>query len=296
MTIGIIGIGHVGMAFARYIKLYESDYDIEISGCYTRNGDTKEKISGLGIDTYPSIKELLEVSDLIMITTPDDVIGEIVTKLLNIEGSSVLISEKQFVHCSGAKSTEVFKPLVELGASAYSLHPIKAFAGLAKDVTDLGNCYVTKESHPDNSGDEPVLFDLFQDRMMEVDSKYKSLYHAAAVMVSNYSVTLVQEGIEYFTAAGFSEPEAYDVIGPLLLGTVGNLLDKGTFKGLTGPIVRGDHQVVNNHIESISKYLGQESVDFYRQLSLKTLNMIKDKRINEAQYNKMYQVIKKEGK
>jgi hypothetical protein len=73
-----------------------------------------------------------------------------------------------------------------------------------------------------------------------IEAAQKPRYHAAAVMVSNYTVTLAAIGARLARDAGIPAEAASRIFLPLLEGTVKNLEALGPASALTGPIRRGD--------------------------------------------------------
>ena len=63
------------------------------------------------------------------------------------------------------------------------------------------------------------------------------------------------------------------MINSLLESTIYNINKKGVENALTGPIKRGDIQTVTYHIDNIKD---KEIVNFYKDLGLHTLRLIKD--------------------
>jgi len=104
-----------------------------------------------------------------------------------------------------------------------------------------------------------------------IKTEAKTLYHASAVVASNYLVTLQGMAFRLLEAAGISAEDAFDVLGPLIEGTVSNIRKNGIANALTGPIVRGDVETVQEHINAMTeqtpalvplyKLLGRYTVD-----------------------------------
>jgi len=94
---------------------------------------------------------------------------------------------------------------------------------------------------------------------LEIKPDVKALYHAAAVLVSNYSVTLFAAGAELFerslrTKTGGRQRARGDrALLPLLDGTLANLEELGLPYALTGPIARGDVGVVEGHVRAFRR-------------------------------------------
>jgi predicted short-subunit dehydrogenase-like oxidoreductase (DUF2520 family) len=77
------------------------------------------------------------------------------------------------------------------------------------------------------------------------------LYHAAAVVASNYLVTLMDLVFGLAEPAGIARSEALKAMAPLIHGTLANIEKVGIPEALTGPIARGDSQIVARHLEQI---------------------------------------------
>ncbi len=150
----------------------------------------------------------------------------------------------------------------------------------------LARCQLTLEVHDLNASDQVVgdrvdmLLNMFDDRLSHIKTEDKALYHASAVVISNYMVTLVNEGISYMKHMGFDEDRVKAMMLPLLKGTIDNIESLGCVDGLTGPIVRGDTDTIKRHLEVIDSRLDEDSQQFYRTMGLKTVDMIKDKRLD----------------
>jgi predicted short-subunit dehydrogenase-like oxidoreductase (DUF2520 family) len=74
-----------------------------------------------------------------------------------------------------------------------------------------------------------------------LDDGARTLYHAGAVIASNYLVTLYRAAADLFVDAG-APPEA---LVPLMRRTIENGFE------LTGPIARGDWETVNAHLAAL---------------------------------------------
>jgi predicted short-subunit dehydrogenase-like oxidoreductase (DUF2520 family) len=66
--------------------------------------------------------------------------------------------------------------------------------------------------------------------------------------VSNHAVGLVDAGVEVLVAAGLDRTSATRALADLLYSTARNLRAVGLPDALTGPIARGDVEVVARHL------------------------------------------------
>jgi hypothetical protein len=94
-------------------------------------------------------------------------------------------------------------------------------------------------------GDDPacrvgkgIIADL-EAHPLEIETDGKVLYHAAAVVASNYLVVLMDIALAMMESAGVARKRAFGILEPLVAGTLANLSEKETRKALTGPVARG---------------------------------------------------------
>lgn len=280
--IGFIGAGKVGTAMAKYLQL--NGY--EIIGFYSQDYPTDTYYKH---ERFNQLESLIAEVDILYITTPDDV----------IETTSNLVADrvkdltgKLILHCSGALSSTGLEACQGNGALIGTLHPLQAFTGLEADVKNLTNSYLTLES-PLSSHDTINHFvQTLNNKTVWIETDQKQLYHASAVVISNYMVTLLNEGLTYMEAIGIKQDQAYQMMTPLIESTLSNISSKGTIDGLTGPILRGDLDTIKGHMTQIDKKLSKPSSDFYRLMGQMTLNMVRSTRIDEDTYQRFDQYFK----
>lgn len=270
-NIGFIGMGKVGSALAAYFD----SKGLVLNGFYTLNNNNLSPIiSSLDFQNYDTLKSLVESSEYIFITTQDTNIKEVAIEISKL---SVSIKSKTILHCSGALSSEILDSCADKGANVYTIHPLQAFSGGLEDIAQLDKTFLTIEG-PDfvyNKINQDILAPL-GNPYLRINKSDKPLYHAAAVMLSNYMVTLVEEGLSYLKKIGFDEDTAISMMMPLMTGTLANISMKGSKDSLTGPIKRGDYSVVAKHISVIHDKLGNDSANFYKYIGMKTLALTKN--------------------
>jgi predicted short-subunit dehydrogenase-like oxidoreductase (DUF2520 family) len=98
----------------------------------------------------------------------------------------------------------------------------------------------------------------------------KAAYHAAAVMTSNYLVTLVKLATDLWESFGIPREQATQALLPLLKGTVSNIENLGIPKALTGPIARGDAGTVQIHLKALQE-TAPAIIPSYCELGLQTI-------------------------
>src|SRR6185503_13839633 len=97
-------------------------------------------------------------------------------------------------------------------------------------------------------------------------------YHAAAALVSNHAVGLVDAGVELLTSVGLERATA---VRALAASTAANLERVGLPEALTGPIARGDVAVIARHILALRPHA--EIAALYRATARRVSKVAADK-------------------
>jgi predicted short-subunit dehydrogenase-like oxidoreductase (DUF2520 family) len=97
-----------------------------------------------------------------------------------------------------------------------------------------------------------MMVELFGGRMVPLASADKPLYHAAAVVASNFFIVLEDLAIELMSGIGVDRESARQMLLPLIRGSFSNLERQAPEQALTGPIVRGDDATVAGHLAAIA--------------------------------------------
>ena len=277
MKVGFIGAGKVGFSLGKYLSIN----NIELSGYYSNNYESAVKASEFtGSIAYIEIAKLISDSDIIIITTPDEAIEEIWSKMVSIN-----INNKIICHCSGLLSSKIFSNISNHGACGYSIHPIYAFSDKYNSYKNLNQALITIEGKNEKIN---VLVDLFSNIGNEVkiiSAKDKSKYHVASVFVSNHVIGLCSIGTKLLSQCGFSEDEAFDSLCPLIVNNINNLVQKGIKESLTGPIERGDIATVEAHIDCLEN----NELSIYKLLSKELISISKKK--NNKNYEKLEKIM-----
>ncbi|MGA2159918.1 MAG: DUF2520 domain-containing protein [Dehalococcoidia bacterium] len=260
-TVGFIGAGVTGTALAS--ELYRCGY--HISSVYSRSPSSSMRLASRvqGCAVYHKPQDVADNASIVFITTPDDIIEDIASGLKWHAGQTV-------VHCSGVHSTEILESAHKYGAFTCCLHPLQTFANIEEAIHNISGSTFALE------GDEPAMADgrlmaaAMKGTIITLKPGDKVLYHAAAVTLSNYLVTLMKTAAEFWQSFGIPQDVAVKALLPLLKGTVNNIERVGIPDCLTGPIARGDVRTVEKHVNALRKE-HPELLEIYRVLGLKTL-------------------------
>ncbi|GAB6172518.1 Rossmann-like and DUF2520 domain-containing protein [Paradesulfitobacterium aromaticivorans] len=243
MRFGIIGTGVVGTALA--VRLEQVGY--ECVGATTRSESSYARFRKYLDRDFLSLEELVPQVDILFITTQD---GMISTVAANLAKRGLFRPGQLWIHCSGSLRAQVLKTRPDLPLKYLSLHPLQAFANVDEALAILEGTHFGVEGEGEEEGEEIVR--ALGGIPHRLNSEYKALYHAGAVLASNYTVVLAALAERLFREAGIEPEEALESLLPLMKGTLHNLSKVKVPQALTGPIARGDTEVIKGHLAQLS--------------------------------------------
>jgi len=286
MKIGFIGAGKVGTSLGNYF----SQKGLSLSGYYSKSISSSQRSAKLtGSSFFEDLDSLLKGSEIVFITTGDDAIDDVVNTLRK---SPHLNKNHILVHTSGALSSDIFEPMEKLRCGVCSLHPIMTFSEVTTPVKDLEVTKFTLEGNTNGKDEIGKILKTTNNEFFIIDKESKILYHAAACVLSNYMVTLIDTGFEMLKKAGIEQEKISPAFLPLITVTLNNVKKSGTINALTGPLARGDENTISKHLDAIESTM-PEALNFYQTMGIATLNMIKDKRIDSVKYQKLINIVMK---
>lgn len=247
----VIGAGAVGTAVASAL-VASGRYDLAAVHSRTR-ASAERAVRAVGAGAVED--DLLVAGrkgDVVFISTTDVAIAPVAAALARGGG---VVPGALVVHCSGALTArEVLSPLSALSVAIGSIHPLQTFARLAAPgaPASIASALCAYE------GDEEALPRL--ERIARdmggtpflIRPESKPLYHAAAALASNAVVALLSVASGVLSRLGLGPEAALEALLPLVRGTIANLESAGLPGALTGPIARGDADVVRRHLASLA--------------------------------------------
>jgi predicted short-subunit dehydrogenase-like oxidoreductase (DUF2520 family) len=247
-SFAIVGCGKVGTALAKYLT--ESGYPVAGLACLTLS--SARKLADLvGADRVSiAAWKITITADIVFITTPDDRIEPVCNAIATHGGFK---KDAVVLHCSGALPSTILSSARACGVAIGSLHPLQSFASTSFDRNPFAGIITDVE------GDtaavalaQKIATDLGANSLL-IKTDAKTLFHASAVVASNYLVSVLDLAFAFMGEAGVSRKEAWGVLKPLVDGTLSNVGKVGIPEALTGPISRGDVETVGHHIKAIEE-------------------------------------------
>lgn len=221
-----------------------------------------------GVPVIASLEAIDPYSyDIVWIVTADislrEVAGMLARQRRDWSGITVL-------HSSGATPAGFLGPLGDRGATIFALHPNGSFTGT--EAIPSGLVWSISESQEDLL---PVVRRLIGDlapQLVSLSDEYRTLYHAAASVAANYSVTLFAIALDLYRRAGIPEAQARRIVAQFMAASARRGEDAGPSAALTGPISRGDGDVVAMQGEAVRR-LAPEYASLFTELAVATARL-----------------------
>lgn len=188
-------------------------------------------------------------TSLVILAVPDSALAEVAHDLAGFgpppPGCVAL-------HLAGAISTDVLAPLHAQGYSVGSLHPLQAIADPWHSGDRLFHIAFALAGEPQAVAVARRIVSALEGLPLVIAPNRRQLYHAAAVVASNYMISVLAFAVRLMMQAGVSERDSIEALLPLVHGTLDNLEHLGVAAALTGPIARGDAETVRLHLARLS--------------------------------------------
>lgn len=187
---------------------------------------------------------------VILITTPDAAVQKVAEQLARIGAEE--LGGKIVLHTSGALDSSVLDAVRAFGAATGSMHPLQSFSGVG--VPPLEGIVFAIE------GDAPAvrmarkLARSLGGAPVRIDGRQKLLYHAAATMAAAHVLVVEEGATQLFMSIGMNRGLAVRALLPLTRQVLQNFEHLGPRAAWTGPMSRGDYEVVAGHLETLRRF------------------------------------------
>lgn len=198
------------------------------------------------------------------------------------------------LHTCGAHGPEILAPLAARGVSCGTLHPLQTVASPAQGLEALQGCTFGITAEGAAAAWAERIAAMLGGRALFVPADKRPLWHAAAVMASNYVVALVDAAVMLMGAAGIEERDALAAVAPLVKASSANALSLGPVRALTGPVERGDVETVTTHLSALAAAPPAVRA-FYRAAALQALDIARRRGIEETKARKLEEVLRESG-
>lgn len=262
---GIIGCGRAGTHLAFHLQ----KVGWPLCGLWDKGEQSARDLCSLtGLPLLPP-EALGKEADILVLALPDDLIAPTCTDLA---ARGVFRPGHTVFHLSGSQPASLLQTAADAGAVIASLHPLQSFSGTLNPNQPFKGILMAVEGMPEAVTLGLRMADRLGARGISIAAESKVLYHAAAVVASNYLVTLMDFAFDLLAASGIEGENAMAFLSPLVSGTLANLHALPPESALTGPLVRGDSATLARHLEAISTERPGRAA-LYRELGRATLEL-----------------------
>lgn len=290
-SVAIIGIGRVGGALS--IALAKKGFSVD--KLFVRNGKDLDHVT----KHFAPIPRILDSSefneieeDIVFITTQDSEISDVA-----IELSRHLVKKPKFVfHTSGSRSSHILDPLLEMGICVGSIHPLVSISDPVQGIERFKDAFFCVEGDDDARKTAEKIVTEFGGNPFSIETKYKTLYHAAAVMSSGHFVALIDIATGILAKCGLNKENAREILIPLIESTIENIRQQSCEDALTGTFARADVETLVNHIDTLGRNVSSDEFAVYLQLGKRSLKLAESKGAAESDLREMNEILTKARK
>jgi predicted short-subunit dehydrogenase-like oxidoreductase (DUF2520 family) len=259
-TLAIVGAGRVGRALGR--RLRELGWNIgAIVAQSEASARRAVRFIGAG-SAHAGMPRRIVASTVILIVTPDGAIAEVAQDLGRV-GSEEL-QGKVVLHTSGAQDSGVLSPVRDCGAAVGSMHPLQTFSGVS--VPPLEGRVFAIEGDVMAVRAARKIARALGGAPLQIAPPDKPLYHAACTLAAGHALVIVEAAIQLMMSLGMKRSEAARALLPMTRQVLQNCERLGPRAAWTGPLARGDYEVVATHVSALQQY-SPEYKDTYEALN-----------------------------
>lgn len=241
----VVGPGRAGCSLA--LAHQKAGQEVYLLG--RRDGAWQAWAKEQGIHPILSWQDAPSNASFVIMAVPDRQIlaaSEVCAKKYNCNA-------KTFVHLSGMHDLDVLKPITLEGGFVAAMHPVMPFSDPESDVLALRQAVVTETADPNARegvleiaqvwGASPVRMRRNVDRRR---------YHLGLALASNHLTALLSWSHDLLQPV-FGD-ETFDVVARMAAQALENAHRSGAAEALTGPVVRGDVETVQEHLASLTEH------------------------------------------
>jgi predicted short-subunit dehydrogenase-like oxidoreductase (DUF2520 family) len=243
----IVGPGRVGTALGYAFLQTEAVGSLTVCGRRPEPPSHPLFVQGLAEYVF-GLARPAQSTGAVFLAVPDDVVPEMAHTLA---GQGAPPPGCAAFHLSGALATDVMAPLHARGYEVGSFHMLQAIANPVTGAERIPGSYLAVTGTPGAVAVARRLASALGSPVLTVAETQRPLYHAAAVMASNFLPPLLDGASRMLERAGAPRDEAMPALLMLVRGTLANIEEMGLEAAVTGPIPRGDVETVGLHLRAL---------------------------------------------
>jgi predicted short-subunit dehydrogenase-like oxidoreductase (DUF2520 family) len=245
--IAIVGPGRLGRALALGLKRAQFTISEIVSGS---SAASKRKAGDLArkVKAHASTSDRARLdADLVWFCVPDREIASSSRQLASL----VDWRKKIAFHSSGALASHELKSLRQAGAAVASVHPLMTF--VTGSMPSLIGVPFAMEGDAAAVRSARQIVRALGGEAFTIRKQYKAAYHAWGAFASPLLVAMLVTAEQLARKAGLSAVGARKKMLPIVRQTIANYGALGAAGAFSGPIVRGDAEIVRKHLQVARK-------------------------------------------
>src|SRR5699024_10714280 len=128
---------------------------------------------------------------------------------------------------------------------------------------------------------------------IKINSRQKAHLHAAAVMASNYLMTLIDDSVQITSMADIDGQQGKIMLHPLVTKSIKNITEEAFEQVLRGPSARADIGTIKKHLALLKG--DTELKKSYIQLGLRTVDKAEQvERLSSSEANRLRMLLKED--
>ena len=235
----VLGAGRAGRGLARALRLG----GVDVVGLHGRHtGDIQDHV------TVGALPAALGDATTVLVTVRDAQLDAALREL----AVSPLGADAVVLHASGSADPPALAELRSRGHAAGTFHPLVPLADPDRAPALLRDAWIGLDGDDAARAGGRALAAALGAHTLDIPAGRKPLYHAAAVLVSNFPPVLLALGERAMAEAGLPRDLARQALLPLWTAAAENARAAAFPALLTGPAVRGDLETIRANMEALA--------------------------------------------
>ncbi|HKV52852.1 MAG TPA: DUF2520 domain-containing protein [Gemmatimonadaceae bacterium] len=235
----VLGAGRAGRGLARAFR----EGGVEVVGLHGRHrGEAGEQI------TIGALPPSLASATTVLVTVRDAQLDAALAEL----AAGALRAEAVILHASGSADPVGLSALRSAGHAAGTFHPLVPLADPSHAPALVRGSYIGLDGDAAARARGRALAAALGAHTLDIPAGRKPLYHAAAVLVSNFSPVLLALGEHAMTDAGIPADLARRALLPLWSAAAENARALPASQAITGPAARGDTATIRANLTALA--------------------------------------------
>jgi predicted short-subunit dehydrogenase-like oxidoreductase (DUF2520 family) len=245
-TVAIVGLGRLGSALA--LHLVQAGYRISEIVSHTPASARQARVLTQTLKARSSHRQNMKLdAALVWLCVPDREIAPVAAHLAALKSWK----GKTVFHSSGALDSDTLSALRKRGATVASVHPLMTF--VRGSVPNMKGITFALEGDAAAVRLARRIVGDFGARVFPVRKQNKAAYHAWGAFTSPLLVAALVTAEKVARGAGLKTAEARRMMLPIVCQTFVNYAVLGPAASFSGPLVRGDAEIVRKHLEALKK-------------------------------------------